>query len=82
MHSRMIFVYVYTHALTNKAWMKYPRFVQLHLDNLMPNVPRPKYPVKYDAKGNDLPPSEPYHEKIVKQTVFKAMLDLPRRGDK
>lgn len=50
------------------------------MHDMIPEISRPVYADVFDKKGDELPPSEPYHVKMIKQTVFNAMLSTKGNG--
>lgn len=64
--SWIFFKFLQSNVLAKKTWGMYPCFVQLILDYLLKNVPRPIYPEEVDAEGNVFEPSDPHHVKMVR----------------
>lgn len=57
--SMWFFKCIQINVVSKNTWIMYPRSVQLILDDLMKNVPRPVYLEEVDDEGNVLPPPEP-----------------------
>lgn len=48
---------------------------------MIPEVPRPVYKPVKEKKGKKSQPSDPYHVKMIKQTVFEAILSTKGKGN-
>lgn len=62
-------------VLAKKRRLMYPRSIQLIMDVLHPNIPRPVYLEEVNEEGDAVELSKPHHVRLVRQFAFKAMVD-------
>lgn len=57
-----------------------PMFIQLILDYLLLDTPKPMHTDEFDEKGNETEYVEPFHVKFIKQSAMKAILKPSSRS--